>query len=131
MRSVVTDCTKQDNEIGSLNEEIQVVAGLVSQCINENASTEQLQAEYNEKYNMLVQRYEKLADRLKTVTEEREGRIKRSRELSVFIASLKKLPLALEKWDEELWITLLETATVHRAGSITFKFKNGTEIEIE
>ena len=81
---MVTDCTKQDNEIDALNEEIQVVAELVSQCINENASTEQLQAEYNEKYNMLVQRYEKIADRLKTVTEERECRMQRSRELSVF-----------------------------------------------
>ena len=129
--SVVTDCTRQDNEIDSLNEEIQAAAGLVSRCINENASTEQLQDEYNEKYNTLVHRYEKPAGRLKTVAEERERRMQRSRELSVFIASLKNQPPVPEKWDEELWNTLPETAAVHRTGSITFKFKNGTEIEVD
>lgn len=57
MREVVADCTDLDTEIDTLNEEIQIVAELVNQCIKENASKEQSQEEYARKYNRLVKRY--------------------------------------------------------------------------
>lgn len=49
MREVVADCTELNAEIDALYEEIQVVAGLVNQCIKENATTQQSQEEYNKK----------------------------------------------------------------------------------
>ena len=131
MREIVSDCTALDAEIDALNDEIQVVAELVNQCIKENASKEQSQEEYAKKYNRLVKRYEKATDRLKVVTTERESRMQRDRELRIFIGSIEKQPLVLEAWDEELWLTLLETATVHKDNSITFLFKNGTEIAVQ
>ena len=100
MRSIVSDCSKLDAEIDALNEEIQVVAGLVSQCIKENAITQQSQVEYNKKYNRLVKRYEKAVDRLKKATAERESRMQRDRDLRIFISSIKEQPLVLEIWDE-------------------------------
>lgn len=130
MRSVVTDCAELDVEIDGLNEEIQVVAGLVSQCIKDNATTKQSQDEYNRKYNGLVKRYEKAVARLNKVSAEKERRMQRDRELRIFIGAIEKQPLVLESWDERLWISLLETATVHAGGRITFRFKDGTEIEV-
>lgn len=130
MRSIVSDCSKLDAEIDALNEEIQVVAGLVSQCIKENATTQQSQEEYNKKYNRLVKRYEKAVDRLNKATAERESRMQRDRDLRIFISSIKEQPLVLETWDERLWLTLLETATVHADNRITFRFKDGTDIEV-
>lgn len=73
MREVVSDCSKLDAETDALNEEIQVIAGLVNQCIKENATTQQSQKEYNKKYNRLVKRYEKAVDRLNKATAEREA----------------------------------------------------------
>lgn len=130
MCEVVADCSKLDSEIDTMNEEIQVIAGLVSQCIKENATTQQSQEEYTEKYNRLVKRYEKAVSRLKKATADRESRMQRDRELRIFIGSLKEKPLVLETWDEGLWITLLETATVHADNRITFRFKDGTESEV-
>lgn len=130
MREVVSDCSKLDAEIDALNEEIQVVAGLVNQCIKENATTQQSQEEYTKKYNRLVKRYERAVDRLKKATAERESRMQRDRELRIFIGSIKEQPLVLETWDEGLWLTLLETATVHADNRITFRFKDGTDIEV-
>lgn len=131
MRELVNDCPALDAEIDSLNEEIQVVAGLVSQCIKENATTEQSQDDYAKKYNRLVKRNEKATARLKVVTEERESRMQRDRELRIFIGSIEKQPLILNAWDERLWIGLLDTAAVNSNNSITFRFKNGTEITIQ
>ena len=130
MWSVVADCEELNAEIDALNEEIQVVAKLVSQCIKENATTQQSQEEYNKKYNRLVNRYEKAVERLKKATAERDNRMQRDRELRIFIGSIEKQPLVLETWDEGLWLTLLETATVYADNRITFRFKDGTDIEV-
>lgn len=130
MRSMVSDCSQLDTEIDVLNEEIAVVAELVSQCIKENATTQQSQEEYNKKYNRLVKRYEKAVDRLNKATAERESRKQRDRDLRIFIGSIKEQPLVLETWDEGLWLTLLDTATVHADNRITFRFKDGTDIEV-
>lgn len=131
IREIVSNCTALDAEIDSLNDEIQVVAELVNQCIKENAAKEQSQEEYAKKYNRLVKRYEKATDRLKVVTAERESRMQRDRELRIFIDSIEKQPLVLEAWDEGLWLTLLETATVHKDNRITFLFKNDSAIDIQ
>lgn len=88
MRSVVADCSALDAEIDTLNEEIQVVAGLVSQCIKENATTQQSQDEYNKKYSRLVKRYEKAVEQLNKATADRENKMQRDRELRIFVASI-------------------------------------------
>ena len=128
MRTVVTDCTELDTQIDTLNEEIRVVAEMVSQCIKEIATEQQSQVEYNTKYNSLVKRHDKTVERLKKATEERNNRMQRDMKLRIFIDSIEKQPLVLESWDERLWISLLESATVYEDYRITFRFKDGTEI---
>ena len=130
MRSIVADFTELDAEIDALNEEIQVVAGLVSQCIKENATSQQSQEEYGKKYSRLVKRYEKAVEKLKKANADKESRMERDRDLRIFIGSIEKQPLVLETWDERLWISLLDSATVHADSRITFRFKDGTEIEV-
>nr|WP_283243157.1 zinc ribbon domain-containing protein [Yeguia hominis] len=131
MRSIIaSDYSKLDAEIDALNEEIQVVAGLVNQRIKENTTTQQSQEEYNKKYNRLIKRYEKAVDRLNKATAERESRMQRDRDLWIFISSIIEQPLVLGTWDEGLWLTLLDTATVHADNRITFRFKDGTDIGV-
>ena len=130
MRLIICDCTELDAEIDALNEEIQIVSDHVSRCIKENSSTQQSQEEYNKKYNRLVNRYEKASSRLKKVTADRNARIQRDREIRIFIESIKQQPLIVETWDETLWLSLLDTATVYADGRIKFLFKNGTEINV-
>lgn len=130
MRSVVADCTELDAQIDALNKEIQVVAGLVSQCIKENASTQQSQEEYKKKYSRLEKRYEKAVEKLKAATAERDNRMQRDRDLRIFIGSIKEQSLVLESWNEGLWIDLLDCATVFADSRVVFRFKDGTEIEV-
>ena len=131
MCAVVGNYDELDAEIEMLNDEIQVVAELVARCIKENASSRQPQDAYQKKYDGLVKRYEKAVGKLKEKTAERDRRAERERAIRIFISALKKQPLAVKEWDEELWISLLETATVHWDKRITFLFKNGTSIEVE
>lgn len=122
----VGDCSALNAEIDKLNEEIEEV----NRFVKENASTRLSQESYDQKYNSLVKMFEKANKRLSDVKQERDGRINRERELRIFISQLAEKPLVIEKWDEELWVSILETAIVHKDGRITFMFKNGTSIEV-
>jgi len=131
MRQVLSDCTALDAEIDNLNEEITVVAELVKVCIQENATSAQSQEEYAKKYNGLLARYEKATARLTELSAEKERKRDQDREIRLFIEELKKKPLVLEEWDERLWVAILDRATVFRDGRIVFRFKSGSEIEVE
>lgn len=50
--------------------------------------------------------------------------------LQSFLESLKQKENILDEWNEELWMIMVEKATVHRDKSITFKFYNGKETTI-
>ena len=131
IQQVLSDTKALNEELDSLNEEITFVAELVKTCVSENASMAQPQEEYAKKYKGLIARYDKAKARLTEVTAEKERKHKQSRELRLFIEELKKQPLILEAWDEKLWIATLDQATVFRDGKLAFKFKNGSEIEVE
>ena len=131
MREIVFNCTELEGKIATLNEEIDIIAGLVDQCVRENATSPQSQAEYADKYNRLVKRYEKAVEKLKAAQAERESKLERERELRIFISVLKEQPMVLEKWSDEIWISLIDIAQVMRDGSVIFTFKNGVSIEVE
>ena len=39
-------------------------------------------------------------------------------------------PEALTEFDEYPWLTIIDTVTVHADGRMTFKFQDGTEIDV-
>ncbi len=45
-----------------------------------------------------------------------------------FIRDIASRPLVLTEFDDKLWLTVIDTATVGRGGRVTFRFRNGTEI---
>ena len=131
MRELVGNLTALDADIEALEEELEVVSELVNQCVKENATTAQSQDEYTKKYNSLVRRYERASKALQKTTEERQRKLERDRQLRIFVGTLREQPLVVSKWNAELWITLLDTATVYHDGRIVFLFKNGTTIEVK
>lgn len=36
----------------------------------------------------------------------------------------------INEFDEKLWLTTIDTVTVHADGRMTFKFQGGTEIDV-
>jgi len=130
MRAMLTDCSALDKEIAQVNEEIEVVAGLVKACILEHASKTQEQDAFDAKYNGLTKRYEKATARLEKLnamqTQHQEG----DRGLHIFIESIREQPLVLDTWDEQLWTMLVERGVVYTDGRIEFELKNGKKIMV-
>ena len=131
MRAALTKGERTEQQIQSITEEIEIIAGLVQLCVNENATNALPQQEYSQKYNSLVNRYERASAKLTELKAERAKIEERDRKIQFFIEMLKTQPLILDKWDAQLWNVLLEKATVFRDGSILFEFKNNYTVTID
>ncbi len=98
--------------------------------VKENSSKAQDQDDYEKKYNALKERYDLAKQRLQSSKVGRDYKSGQALRLESFIKEIKKSPSNIIQWDEGLWNLLLDKAIVHRDRSITFKFKNGKEVNV-
>ena len=128
MQATLTDCTGIDKEIQTLLEEIEVVTELTKRCIAENSQTAQNQEEYTARYNGFVERYEKAKAQLEQLRTTKAAREAQAEAIGAFMFEVQELD-ALTEFDEKLWLTIIDTITVHADGRMTFKFQGGTVID--
>lgn len=128
MQSTLTDCTGIDEEIQTQLEEIEVVTELTKRCIAENSQTAQNQAEYEARYNGFVERYEKAKTRVEELHSIKNARQAQADAIGAFMFEVQELD-TLSEFDEKLWLTVIDTVTVHADGRMTFKFQGGTVID--
>jgi site-specific DNA recombinase len=127
IRHTLCDTTQLDANMQQEHDEMMITSKLMKAHIKKNASVSQSQDTYALEAGRIDNRYNAALERYNALEAERDKRIRKSKEMATFIALLKKQPLAVSEWDERLWITLLDTATVHRDGRIIFRFKSGKE----
>jgi hypothetical protein len=89
------------------------------------------QGEYQERYNGLVARYEATKKRLDAIADEKQARVAKRENISRFLDDLRRRDGIIDGFDEELWYATVESVTVGFTGSLTFTFKNSTEIEVQ
>ena len=128
IQEMLTNTTDIDKQIELLTAEMDVVAGMVKDLINDNATKAQAQEEYEKRRAPLVQRYEKLKEKVNRLTMERAHRINQYNDLQRFIKELEHRPSVLSTWDETLWLQLIDTVTARRDGTLVFHFKIGKDI---
>lgn len=114
----------------SLLAELEVAAGLVQQCIEENARIAQDQREYETRYNALADRVDDLKKQIEAVEEE-ILMVRAQREtMRHFVSEIKKLPEKIDSFDEDAWYALVDYITVNSKDDIRITFKNGKEIAV-
>ncbi len=129
--ALLTDTSELDGKIAKLEAEIEVISELVGKMVRENSTRAQNQTEYEAKYNELAERYEKANAELNGLREERGYRKGQVLKLQAFIDNILKSKEVLTEWDCTVWNILVSSGIVHKDGSITFKFNNGTEITVK
>ena len=108
----------------TLLEEIDVVTELKKRCIAENSQTAQNQEEYAALYNGFVERYEKAKARLEQLRTTKAAREAQAEAIGAFMFEMQELDTITE-FDEKLWLTIIDTVTVHADVRMTFKFQCG------
>ena len=72
--------------------------------------------------------YEKAKARVEELRSVKTARQAQADAIGAFMFEVQELD-TLTKFDEKLWLIVIDTVTVHADGRMTFKFQGGTEID--
>lgn len=111
-----------------MQNELEVVADLIQNIINENAHTALDQEEYQRKYDALVVRFDTTKAELEAVTEQIKDKITRHKNLEIFLNELKNQGDLITEFDPLLWNSLVDYVTVFEKNKAQVSFKNGINI---
>ena len=90
IREKLCDNTDLEKEKQELADELNVLAGMVEDCIGENARVVQDQEEYQKCYDGLVKKYEKAKARYEEVEAVIETRMGKRKQINQFITDLQE-----------------------------------------
>ena len=129
IKQVLTDTAALNSEAEKLLDEIVMVTELIRLCVDENARSIIDQAEYQQRYNGLVARYEKAKGRQEKIEELRQARWAKRKQLDAFMANLLQQDSVLTEFDETLWFAVIDKVMVNASDDIQFAFRDGTLIK--
>ena len=116
-------------EQSRLQEELNVVAELIQQCVRENAHVALDQTEYQARYDGLAERFDRTKARLDEVSNAITEKQAKKEQIERFLAELERQDGVATEFDEEQWYSLVDFVTVFNKEDIRFTFKDGTEIQ--
>ena len=120
-----------DNECESLLDEMDVVAGLIQKCVNENAVQMMNQEDYIIRYNALVERHEKAQNRYETLQKKRDRRLIQADVISGFLFAITELDNLQLQFTPALWHTTVDHVTVYPDEHLVFHFRNGSDVAVK
>ena len=118
-----------ETERAKLKSEMAITAELIQKCIEENAKVALDQSEYQERYDGLAVRFEIAKARFEEISELVLDKKARGKLVEAFITELAKQDGLVAEFDERLWFSLVDFATVYSEDDVRFTFKNGIEIQ--
>ena len=128
--AMLTNVDSLNRSISAENDRLEQNTELIRAVVREHASIAQTDEEYHRKYDPLMEEHDAISAKLDRLIADREAKIERGKRLRSFLGALKVAPEELLAWDEQLWLLLVDHATVNPDGSIEFSFKNGTDITV-
>ena len=128
-QATVFDLTDLLAEQANLNDEMQIVSQMMQDCIRQNATVAQDQAEYQKRFDALSDRFETAKAKHEAVTQQISNKQSRKAEMEDALKLLKKQDGEITEFREGLWTGLLDYATIYADGWMTFTFKVGMTID--
>ena len=124
------DTATLDADSSRTLQEMEVVAGMIRQMVNENANRATDQTAYTDRYNSLVDRYEKLQAEYDALQKQKERRQIQAEAVRSCLAALEELDLLDISFSDSLWNTVVDHVTVYADGRLVFHIKTGAEITV-
>ena len=128
VRAALSDCSELETEQKTVTEEMEIAAELIRRCVEKNAATAQDQADYYTQYESHIKRYEDLKTRYEAAETERRRRREQGQILGEFIHRLEEQTEPPIEFNDDLWLAVINHATVNADETVVFTFKGGVEI---
>ena len=131
MQTLLSDTSEQESQIRKRNEELEVVRGLLTKCIESNSKVEQDQDEFWEKYNSLEARYNAIQSEIEELHNAMRIRRQKAENIGAFMFELNERDEIVELFDERLWFITVDKVVVSKEKTLSFEFKNGAVIKVK
>lgn len=125
----LTDTSKLDKESAKFQSEMDIVTEMLRKCVEENAHSALNQEEYEERYNVLAERYESVRRGIERINEKRLEKSVKKENILEFIKELEAKESLITEFDEEVWKGTVENVVVNSDEKITFVFKDDMELK--
>ena len=130
MVTCLTDTTKEEDLLVDLGLQMTGIEEANRKLIEEKKINGELPDDYEKRETLLKSKFDKVDSEISLIKNKVElKRIKKSKLESV-IETIKNSQSAVIGWNRDLWMMVVESAKIHRDGSITFKFYSGLEVRV-
>ena len=127
---LLADTSELDRQRDEAQEACAAIMESMLQYMDENAKQVQNQAEYERRFQKMGAEYktkERKVAKLKDAILEQKAR---KEKINGFLGELRKAESILTDFDESLWHSTIEAVKVHPDKSMTFVFRDGSEVLI-
>ena len=117
-----------DADIEQVESDLELLSGMIRNCIMMNATASLTEDEYQRQYTELSRQYESKKAEYDALLAEKESREALDIVFSGILFQLTELEEIPVEFKESLWHTLVDHVTVYNDERIVFTFRDGTEI---
>lgn len=127
-KKAMTDTDFIDADIDQAEKDLELISGLIRNCISMNATAALTETEYRQQYAELTQQYETKKAEYDALLAEKDSREALDVVFSGILFQLTELQELPAEFKDSLWHTLVDHVTVYNDERIAFTFKDETEI---
>jgi len=128
VQKAMTDTTFVDADLEEAGQKMELLSGMIRNCIMMNASAAMGEREYRQQYEELTRQYEEQKERYEALQDRRKQMNETAIIFGGMLFELWELDEVPVTFKESLWHTLVDHATVYADERIVFRFKDGTEV---
>ena len=124
----LTDTDFIDEDIRTLERDLELLTELIRVCINGNASNTITEEEYHAKHSELCGRFEQTEEKLNGLRQQRERMRNDAIAIGGMLFELTELDALPITFNEKLWNAAIDWVTVYADERVVFHFKDGKDI---
>ena len=124
VQATLCDSGTIDAELATLRRDLDVVSTLARKDIVQTARA----AGDSDCSNDHLIRFRQINEQITLLEADKVKRLAKAKALDRFVREVESRSLVLQAFDEKLWLAVVDLTTVHQNGTMTFRFRNGTEI---
>jgi DNA invertase Pin-like site-specific DNA recombinase len=123
----LSDTGRLESQLAKKKDALRETEELYRLLVTQNAQNTGT-SDFATKEKQLYTEYIQLSETVNELSEKLAGIQNRRTRLLNHIQSLNNKPLILTEWKSTLWVTMIDHCVIHRDKSVTFVFRDGTEI---
>ena len=124
---LITITDQQNITILEMSAKIGTLSDMKEKLVRNNAKSYEDQESFNRKYNDLKHQQDESKKKLDNALAEKTHKQGQAIKMKAYLETIRQAQEGLTEWSDDLWMTMVETATVNREKTITFRFTKGNK----